>query len=434
MIIAVPAETTVDEHRVALVPEGVAVLVKSGHDVRVESGAGLAAGFEDSDYRERGAHVVDRGSLLGGADVVATVRVETVVSDCVDGQVLLGHADPLMAHEQVQVAADRGVTLLALELIPRITRAQSMDVLSSQANLAGYLTVVLAASHMPKIMPLMMTAAGTLRPAKVFVIGVGVAGLQAIATAKRLGAVVSATDIRPATKEQVESVGAKFVFLESLLREGEGGYARELSDEERQQQAALVAKVATESDVVITTASVPGRRAPLLVSRETVESMRRGSVVVDLAAARGGNCALTSPGEIVRHQGVTIVGHTNLPSMVAYDASRMYSGNVTKLLGHLAPDGTLSLDPDDEITAGILVCQDGVVRHERVRERMGLEPLPAQDAETDTPAAEETAAVDALGAETPVDLEPAPAGGDEDSAPPIASRSIEPAAAAEHEE
>jgi NAD(P) transhydrogenase subunit alpha len=288
-----------------------------------------------------------------------------------DGQVVIGLAEPLMHHERVRAITARRVTLLAMELLPRTTKAQSMDVLSSQANLAGYQAVLRAADVLPRAFPMMMTAAGTVQPAKVLVIGAGVAGLQAIATAKRLGAVTSGYDVRAATKEQVQSLGAKFVELAGVEAEGTGGYAAEQSDEQKARQAELLAKVVAESDVVITTAAIPGRKSPVLVTRAMVESMRPGSVIVDLAAERGGNCEATAPGQAVEVDGVRILGDTDVVSGVAFHASQLYANNLVNLLKHLSKDGAVAFDLEDEITAGLLVSRDGAVVHEQVKQAMG---------------------------------------------------------------
>ena len=384
MIVAVPKETFPGEKRVATTPGAVPALMKLGLSVRVESGAGLAAGFTDEQYRQRGAEIVeDRASLYAEAGLIAQVRTPGAnpdegageIGQLRPGQVLVGHAEPLTASEPIGAICEAGATLLAMELIPRITRAQSMDALSSQANLAGYKAVLLAADRMAKALPMFMTAAGTIKPAKVFVIGAGVAGLQAIATAKRLGAVVSATDVRPATKEQVESLGAKFVMVEEAMAEGEGGYAKELTPEQREKQKQLVADVVAESDIVITTAAIPGRKAPTLIDEAMVERMQPGAVVMDLAAERGGNCELTEPDRVVEKHNVTIIGTTNLPSTVSHDASAMYANNVVKLLGEFVKDGEASFDMDNEVVAGCLVCRGGEVHHPRVREAMGLAPI-----------------------------------------------------------
>jgi NAD(P) transhydrogenase subunit alpha len=283
-------------------------------------------------------------------------------------------ADPIGAPEPARFAADKGLTLFALELLPRITRAQSMDVLSSQANLAGYKAALLAADALPKLFPMMMTAAGTITPSRVFVVGAGVAGLQAIATARRLGAVVSAYDVRPAVKEQVESLGARFaeIGLDSQDAQDSGGYAKEMGKDFYRRQAEMMSGVLAESDAVITTAAVPGRKAPILVTQAMVEGMRPGSLIVDLAAERGGNCELTRPGGVVEHGGVKILGPLNLPSQVPYHASQLYGRNIATFLLHVARSGSVSIDASDEITAGTLVATGGRITHEAVREALGL--------------------------------------------------------------
>jgi NAD(P) transhydrogenase subunit alpha len=342
---------------VALVPESIARLAAAGVDVTVQTGAGGAAGFADEAYREAGATVAD--DAVGGAELVARVRKPSTeeVAQLADGTVLVGFLEPLTDREGIERLAQRGVVAFAMESIPRISRAQSMDALSSQATVSGYKAALLAAERLPKFFPLLMTAAGTVAPAKVLVVGAGVAGLQAIATARRLGAVVSGFDVRPVVREQVESLGATFLDLGVTGEETEGGYARELSEEEqRAQQEALEGRL-PEFDVVITTALIPGRPAPRLIPASAVAAMRDGSVIVDLAAEAGGNCELTTPGEVVVREGVTIVGLTDLPSSMAQHASQLYSRNVTALLLHLAPEGELTLDFDDEITAGACVTR-----------------------------------------------------------------------------
>jgi H+-translocating NAD(P) transhydrogenase subunit alpha len=349
----VPKETAQDERRVALVPELVSKL--EGIDVVVEQGAGEAASFMDGAFTEAGATIGDPWA----ADLVAKVRKpsDDEVEKLGDGQVLIGFLQPLTDQEGIERLASRGVTAFAMESIPRITRAQSMDALSSQATVSGYKAVILAADRLPKFLPMLVTAAGTVVPAKVLVIGAGVAGLQAIATARRLGAVVSGFDVRPVVKEQVESLGAKFLELGVVGEETEGGYARELSDEEqRRQQEELEARIC-DFDVVVTTALIPGRPAPKLIPQSAIESMRPGSVIVDLAAEAGGNADLTRPDEEVTHNGVTILGPTNLPSSMPYHASQLYARNVTALVNHLAPEGELQLDFEDEITAGACVTR-----------------------------------------------------------------------------
>jgi proton-translocating NAD(P)+ transhydrogenase subunit alpha len=359
MRVVVPRETAPGERRVALVPDAVGRLVAVGFEVAVEGGAGSAAGFPDESYVEAGAAVVDGTTMLERADGV--VRVGRPSPDEVEalapGTVLVGFLAPLTDPDGIDRLTRRGVVAFAMESIPRITRAQAMDALSSQSTVAGYKAAVLAADRLPKLFPLLMTAAGTIAPAKVLVLGAGVAGLQAIATARRLGAVVSAFDVRPAVQEQVESLGATFLDLDVRGEETEGGYARELSPEEQARQQAALEERIPGFDAVITTALVPGRAAPRLIPAAAVRDMRPGSVIVDLAAEAGGNCELTAPGEIVERDGVTIVGLTNLASLMAADASRLYARNVSALLLHLAPGGELTLDFDDEITAGACVTR-----------------------------------------------------------------------------
>jgi NAD(P) transhydrogenase subunit alpha len=381
MIIAVPQESFPGETRVALIPAFVPALKKAGLEVVVQSSAGQRAGFSDAQYTEKGARIAQDRTELFTADVLLQVRAaganpeagQADLGRFRQGHVLIGMCEPLGAPQAVKQVAARGVTLFALELLPRITRAQSMDVLSSMATLAGYRAVLLAATHLPKMFPMLMTAAGTITPARVFVMGVGVAGLQAIATARRLGAVVSANDIRPAVKEQVQSLGAKFVQLELDTAEAEakGGYAKEMGEEFLRKQRELIARVVSESDVVITTAAVPGKKAPILLTAEMVAGMSPGSVIVDVAAERGGNCELTRPGETTVEKGVTILGPVNLPAEVPYHASQMYAKNISTFLLHLVQDGQLKLDLEDEITRETLVARDGQVVNPRVRELLG---------------------------------------------------------------
>jgi H+-translocating NAD(P) transhydrogenase subunit alpha len=355
MKVGVPRETAPGERRVALVPEIVSRLASGGFDVVVEQGAGEAASFPDAAFTEAGATIGDPWDT----DLVAKVRKpsEEEVGRLHDGQLLVGFLQPLTDEAGIERLAARGVTAFAMESIPRITRAQPMDALSSQATVSGYKAVVLAADRLPRFLPMLMTAAGTVAPAKVLVIGAGVAGLQAIATARRLGAVVSGFDVRPVVKEQVESLGATFLELGVVGEETEGGYARELSAEEQQrQQEELEARIG-DFDVVVTTALIPGRPAPKLIPRSAIESMQPGSVIVDLAAEAGGNAELTRPDEEVVHEGVTILGPTNLPSSMPYHASQLYARNVSALVQHLAPEGELKLDFDDEITAGACVTR-----------------------------------------------------------------------------
>ncbi|MGA2034776.1 MAG: Re/Si-specific NAD(P)(+) transhydrogenase subunit alpha [Thermoguttaceae bacterium] len=370
MIVGVPQETFPGERRVALVPATVATLIKAGFEVRMQSGAGLAAGYPDQQYLDKGAKLTTREEALA-ADVLLLVRVgganpEAGRADLPRlraAQVIVGLCDPFTGPQAIAELAQRGVTLFSLELLPRITRAQSMDVLSSQATLAGYRAVLLAAVALPKMFPMMMTAAGTITPARVFVIGAGVAGLQAIATSARLGGIVSAYDVRPAVKEQVQSLGAKFVEvpLDTSAAETKGGYAQQMDEAFLQRQRDLMARVVAESDVVITTAAVPGKKAPLLVTTAMVEGMAAGAVLVDLAAERGGNCELTRPGERLVHKGVVILGPTNLPAEVPFHASQLYAKNITTFLLALVKDGQIKLDMDDEIIRETLVTRDGKV-------------------------------------------------------------------------
>jgi proton-translocating NAD(P)+ transhydrogenase subunit alpha len=357
--IGVPRELEPGERRVALVPDAVTRLAPGGFEVVVEPGAGAAASFPDDAYAAAGASV--SGSVWD-ADAVVKVRKPTAdeVQRLRSGQVLVGFLEPLTDHAGIERLAERGVHAFAMESIPRITRAQPMDALSSQATVSGYKSVLVAADRLPRFFPMLMTAAGTVAPAKVLVLGAGVAGLQAIATAHRLGAVVAGFDVRPVVREQVESLGASFLDLGIIGEETAGGYARELTDEEqRRQQAALEERI-PDYDVAITTALVPGRAAPRLIPAGAVARMRPGSVIVDLAAEAGGNCELTVPGEIVEREGVTIVGLTNLPSTMPFHASQLYARNVSALLQHLAPEGEVVLDWDDEITAGACVTRTEV--------------------------------------------------------------------------
>ena len=355
MRIGVPKETAAGERRVALVPETVGKLTGGGFEVIFERGAGGAASFPDSAFEDAGARLGDWAE----ADAVAKVQKPTAdeVTRLRDGQVLIGFLQPLTDREGIERLASQGVVAFAMESIPRITRAQSMDALSSQATVSGYKATLLAAERLPKFFPMLMTAAGTVAPAKVLVLGAGVAGLQAVATARRLGAVVTGFDVRPVVREQIESLGANWLDLGVVGEETAGGYAQELTEQQqRQQQEQLEARL-PEFDVVITTALIPGRPAPRLIPASAVAAMRPGSVVVDLAAEAGGNCELTEPGEEVVREGVTIVGLTNLPSSMPFHASQLYSRNVSALLHHLAPEGELVLDWDDEITAGACVTR-----------------------------------------------------------------------------
>ncbi|HZU16415.1 MAG TPA: Re/Si-specific NAD(P)(+) transhydrogenase subunit alpha [Candidatus Dormibacteraeota bacterium] len=371
MIVAVPKETRPGERRVALVPDAARRLGDVGFQVRVEAGAGGAARFDDDAYRQAGVEVEpDRVRLLKEADVVLRVQPPPLeeVGWLKAGSVSIGFLQPAVEPAVVEALAAQGVSAFSLELLPRISRAQSMDALSSQASLAGYKAVLMAANRLGKYFPMLMTAAGTIPPARVLVLGAGVAGLQAIATARRLGAVVEAYDVRPAVKEEVKSLGATFLELDLEGQEGEGGYAREQTEEFLRKQRELLSDRVAAADVVITTASVPGRRAPVLVTAAMVEGMRPGSVLVDLAAETGGNCELTEPGRAFEVKGVWIDGTTNLPSTVPVHASQLYARNVTNLLLHLAPEGEVRVDLEDEITRGCLVTHGGRVVNERARQ------------------------------------------------------------------
>ncbi len=378
MIVAVPRETHPGERRVALVPAAVAPLVKAGMDVIVEAGAGQAAGHPDQQYVDKGAKIVSSRSDAFAADVVLQVRAAGANPQAgrADlelyrrGQVVIGHCDPLGEPKLAAEIAAKGVSLFALELLPRITRAQSMDVLSSQATIAGYRAVLLAAEALPKMFPMMITAAGTLNAAKVFVIGAGVAGLGAIATARRLGAAVSAYDVRPAVKEQVQSLGGKFIEmqLETKAAETKGGYAQEMGEEFYRKQRELMTRVVAESDVVVTTAAIPGKKSPVLVPADAVAKMAPGSVIVDLAAERGGNCELTKAGQTVVEHGVTILGPLNLPSEIPQHASQMYAKNITTFLLNLVKDKQLQINLEDEIIRDTLICRDGQVVNPRVQQ------------------------------------------------------------------
>ncbi len=386
MKVAVLKEMFPGERRVALVPAAIAALKKLGMDVVIEAGAGTSAGFPDDAYRNAGAGIVSRDEAFG-ADCLLTVRTGGACGAgwCHDrdrlraGTVLIGLCDPLSLPDACREAAEKGVTLFSLELVPRITRAQSMDVLSSQANIAGYRAVLLAANTLPRILPMMTTAAGTITPAKVLVLGAGVAGLQAIATAKRLGAQVSAYDVRPAVKEQVQSLGAKFVELplETGSSETAGGYAKAMGEEFYAKQRELLGKVVAESDVVICTALIPGQKAPVLVTAEMVARMKPGSVIVDMAAERGGNCEGSRPDESVEVDGITILGPTNLAADVAGHTSQLYAKNMTTFLAHLVKSGLPDVAASDEICRDTLVARGGQLVHPKIRERVGLPPLEA---------------------------------------------------------
>ncbi len=372
MKIAVPKERAPGERRVALVPEIVAKLGKNGHTIAVERGAGASAGYPDAAYEAAGATIVP-DARTAYADAAVVVRVGKPSDEELDeiprGAAIVGLLAPLGDPRSVERYAQRGLTALSMDVVPRTTKAQAMDALSSQANIGGYKAVLLGATHLPKFFPMLTTAAGTIAPAKVFVIGAGVAGLQAIATARRLGAVVTAYDTRSVVGEQVKSLGAKFLEIDvGESGEGQGGYAKELSPEAIAKQRAAMVKAIGGSDVVITTAAIPGKRAPILVTAEAVAAMAPGSVIVDLAAETGGNVEGTQPGEVVTSpNGVTIVGLLNLPSTLAFDASRLYARNVQALLDYITKDGALALDPSDEIVAGTTLTRDGEIVHAATR-------------------------------------------------------------------
>jgi len=361
--VAVPKEITAGERRVALTPDAAGRLVKSGCAVAVQSGAGAAAGFLDSAYQSSGATLVpDAAGLYAQADFVLKVQrpADSEIALLRPGSALIAFLTPLTAPATASMLAERKVTSFSMELIPRISRAQGMDALSSQATVSGYKSVLLAADALPKFFPMLMTAAGTIAPSKVLVLGAGVAGLQAIATARRLGAVVSGFDTRPVVKEQVESLGATFV-APPITGEGTGGYARELTTEEQRTNQDALGKHVADSDVVITTALVPGRRAPILITEDMVKAMRPGSVIVDLAAEAGGNCATTSAGATCVSHDVTIIGPFNIPSSMPLHASQLYAKNVLALFDHLVKDGKLNLDMNDEITKGVCITNDGKI-------------------------------------------------------------------------
>ena len=387
MIVGVPRESFPGERRVALVPAAVPNLTKTGLQVVVEAGAGARAGYPDADYAAKGAKIIsDRAEVFRAADLVVQVLCygsndRTGKADVPlfrSGQALIGFLRPLGSIETIREIAAKGVTSFSVELMPRTTRAQSMDVLSSMATICGYKAVVLAADTSPRIFPMLTTAAGTITPGRVFVIGAGVAGLQAIATARRLGAVASAYDLRPAAKEQVQSLGGRFVELPLEAKDAEDarGYARAQGEAFYKRQRELLGKVVVESDVVISAAVIPGKKPPILVTKEMVASMAPGSVIVDLAGERGGNCELTRPGEIVVEYGVTIIGWFNLASTVPYHASQMYARNVSAFLLHLVKDGKLQLNTDDEIVRETMLTQDGEVVNPRIREFFSLPALP----------------------------------------------------------
>lgn len=374
--IGVPLETAAGERRVALTPAVIASYTKADLTVRVQRGAGASSGFPDEAYADKGAELVADRAALAGSDVIVQVQITPQDPPARSGQIVVGLANALAGGPALEGVATSGAVLFDMALMPRITRAQSMDALSSQASIAGYKGVLLMAEHLPKMFPMLTTAAGTIAPARVLVVGVGVAGLQAIATARRLGAVVQAYDVRAAAAEQVESLGARFVELDidASEAEGEGGYAKEQSEDFLQRQREALGRVVAAHDCVITTALVPGKKAPVIITRAMVEQMAPGSVVVDLAAEQGGNCEATVAGEIVDVSGVQVVGATDVAASVGKDASQMYAKNVANFVQHLAAQEVFP-DLEDEITRDTLVTHDGQVVHPRVREALGLEAL-----------------------------------------------------------
>jgi NAD(P) transhydrogenase subunit alpha len=382
MLAGVPTESFPGERRVALIPAVVPSLTALGLEVVVEHGAGEAAGFPDPLYAEKGARLATRAEVFGAADLVLAVRslassriaAPPDLSPLRDGQAVVGFLDPIGAPEGVQALASRGVTAFALDLIPRISRAQAMDALSSVATVIGYKAVLLAADTLPRMFPLMMTAGGTLTPTRLFVIGAGVAGLQAIATARRLGAVVEAYDIRPATREQIQSLGARYVELplDAQDAQDEGGYARTMDEAFYRRQRETMGRVVSASDVVVSTAAIPGQKAPVLITAEMVDAMRPGSVIVDVAAEQGGNCELTRPGEAVVRSGVTVLGPVNVASAVPNHASQMHARNMAAFLALVVKQGRLDYDLSDPIVRETLVARGGEVVHARLRETLGL--------------------------------------------------------------
>jgi NAD(P) transhydrogenase subunit alpha len=382
-IVGVPRETFPNERRVALIPRQCDALRKAGIEVTVERDAGAEAGFPDDLYAARGARLASRPDVFREAEIIAQVRCLGANPDAGradlpllrTGQAIAGFGEPLSAVRECAGLAETGASFFAIELMPRITRAQSMDALSSMATISGYRAVLLAASELPKMFPMLMTAAGTITPARVFVLGAGVAGLQAAATARRLGAIVSAYDVRPAVKEQVESVGAKFITLDvdSGASEDKSGYAKAMDEAFYRRQRELMTEVLREHDVIITTAAVPGKKAPILITAEMVSAMCPGSVIVDIAAERGGNCELTRPGQTVAHNGVVILGPLNLPSMVPYHASQMYSSNMAAFLRLLVKDGNLNINLEDEIVRETLVAHEGKVVNVKIAELLAEE-------------------------------------------------------------
>ncbi len=375
MQIVVLKESSAGENRVPLVPESVKKLVTAGNEIFVETGVGFLAGANDADYKQAGAEVLsNREELLQKADVLVAInRPDDVsLSKLKRGAIIVALLRPLDEPEKLQAFIDNGLTAVSLEMIPRTTRAQAMDVLSSMATIAGYKAVLLATEKLPRMLPMMTTAAGTIPPAKVLVVGAGVAGLQAIATARRLGAVVEGFDIRAAAGEAVRSLGAKFLELENVNAEGEGGYAKEVGEDVMESARNLLTKAAANADCIITTAQIPGRRAPVLITQEAVEGMKSGSVIVDLAGANGGNCELSTPNEIVNHNGVFIYAPTNLAATIPVHASQLFSRNVTAFCNLLAKDGVLNLNFSDDILNGSCVVHQGEIHNERIREILAV--------------------------------------------------------------
>jgi NAD(P) transhydrogenase subunit alpha len=383
--VGIVSESLPGERRVAMTPGALSVLKKSNVELLMESGAGVPAGMPDAEYAEKGVRIARREDVFASCEVILQVRslganLQAGRADLAHlrrGQAVIGFGEPLTSIDAARDLAERGVSFLSMELMPRITRAQSMDALSSMATIAGYKAALMAADSLPRMFPMLMTAAGTVAPARVLVLGAGVAGLQAIATARRLGAVVSGYDIRAAVREQIESIGARFVVLDvgEASAEDKGGYAKAMSEDFYRRQREAMANVVAEQNVVITTAAVPGKRAPILITREMVQRMPPGSVIVDIAAERGGNCELTRPGEVVEERGVQIYGPVNLPSTIPYHASQMYARNIATFLKYLIKDGTFTLNQEDEIVRETLVTHAGEVVHARVREAMGLAAL-----------------------------------------------------------
>ncbi|MFH5881087.1 Re/Si-specific NAD(P)(+) transhydrogenase subunit alpha [Liberiplasma polymorphum] len=378
MIIGIPKEQTSHETRVALVPMHVPLLTKKGFEVILEKGAGVSAGYLDDEYTDKGAKIVnDIETLTKKAQIILTVRSAAAASNgealaklLSKDHILVGMLEPYAPHASFDALLEQKVTSFSMELIPRTTRAQSMDVLSSMANLAGYKSVIIGAEASPKMFPMMMTAAGTIVPAKVFVLGVGVAGLQAIATAKRLGAVTSAYDVRPVVKEQVLSLGAKFIEFDLETGEGEGGYAKVMDDAFYKKQREMMKDVLKNMDVVITTANIPGKKAPILLTKEMVHAMPKGSVIVDLAAERGGNCELTKLGKVVNEVGVKIIGPENIPSTLAFNASALYSKNIQSFIDNMFTK-ELTINFEDDIVSATLVTKEGAIVHPNAKEWIG---------------------------------------------------------------